>query len=332
MLKHSPRLIYGCLGNPYFRFYDVRNAESTTRGGREILMHMVRKMAELLDGEYNYPSKSIIYGDTDSCYFKIDISNINKTIENINDITTTINSSFPLFLTESFLCNDKFNKFINAEWEFISDRAIFVDKKLYILHYIYDGGKFVDKMKVMGLSLKKTTIPKPISKQLTKFVENLLKGKDWNEIGKEIVDYRDKLLKSNDVLEIGLPKGIKGIEDYTDKFNLDNDTNLPGHVAASMFWNKCLDEYNDKSSPKISSGFKIKTFYFTKTFGRFKSIAVPTDTKKLPDWFMKHYHHLIDREAQVERLVDKPLENIIEAIGKRIPTKKSLLIDELVEY
>jgi hypothetical protein len=73
-------------------------------------------------------------------------------------------------------------------------------------------------------------------------------------------------------------------------------------------------------------------FYLNKPFGRFKSIALPTDTKKVPDWFMEHFFNLVDREAQITRLVDDPLESIIDAIGKIIPTKKSLLVDELVEY
>lgn len=333
VMKIRLNSIYGVMGNAFFRYFDLRNAESTTRSGRAVLMHMVKKVAEQLDGEYKYPSKSIIYGDTDSAFFDIGkTSSLDESISKVTTIANTVNNSFKPFMQQSFLCSDKFDNRIMAEWEFISDRAIFVDKKLYVLHLTYKDGKPCDKMKIMGLQLKKTTIPKPISKQLTKFVESLLKGNDWYEIGKEIVAYKDKLLAVDNVLEIGLPKGIKGIEDYTERYDNDNTTNLPGHVAAAMFWNKCVDEYGDKSSPKISSGFKIKTFYFTKTFGRFKSIAVPTDTKKLPDWFMTHYHNIIDRSAQVERLVDNPLLNIIEAIGKKIPTKKSLLVDDLVEY
>lgn len=332
VMKIRLNSIYGCLGNQYFKFYDIRNAESTTRSGREILMHMVRKVAETLDGGYMFPSKSIIYGDTDSCYFTTNASTLDDAIKIASNVTDVINASFKEFTHVAFQCNDKFDNLIRVENEFVSQRSIFVKKKLYVLHLDYKEGKFVDKMKIMGLQLKKTTIPKPVGKRLTKFVEELLKGREFTEVGKEIVSYKDELLATNNILEIGLPKGIKGIEDYTERYNLDQTTLLPGHVAASMFWNKCIEEYNDLVNTKISSGMKIRVFYFQKTFGRFKSIAVPADLKALPEWFIKYYHGIIDRQTQVTKLVDDPLENLVAAIGKIIPTKKSLLVDELVEY
>ena len=43
---------YGALGNKFFKFFDVRMAESTTRSGREILLHMIAKTAEIMDGDY----------------------------------------------------------------------------------------------------------------------------------------------------------------------------------------------------------------------------------------------------------------------------------------
>ena len=54
--------------------------------------------------------------------------------------------------------------------------------------------------------------------------------------------------------------------------------------------------------------------------------------KIMPKWFQDHFENLIDRDAQGLRLIDKPLSPILEAIGERIPTRKSLLFDSLVEY
>jgi DNA polymerase elongation subunit (family B) len=332
VMKIRLNSIYGACGNPFFRFYDVRSAESTTRSGREILMHQVKKIAYFQDGEYVYPSNSIIYGDTDSTYFKCYTNDVNEAIEVAKLISQLVNDSFPEFLSAVFLCNEKFNKMIAAEYEFVFDAGLFVEKKLYALHLIFDGGKPVDKLKIMGLSLKKTTIPKPVSKRLTTFLEDLLKGRDFHEIGKELVIYKDELLNTSNILDIGLPKGIKGIEDYTERYNNDNKCKIPGHVSASMLWNKCLEEYNDTDSERIMTGAKIKTFYLTREFGRFKSIAVPSDMVELPQWFRDNFYELIDRKAQVERLVDGPLKGIFKAVGKKMPTKKSLFVDELVEY
>ena len=90
---------YGALTNYYFRFFRLDAGESTTGTGRAILRHQIRKVGEVLDGEYNFtppvdvdmlerdpdtgdyrivdhgevdyssvkfPSRSIVYGDTDS--------------------------------------------------------------------------------------------------------------------------------------------------------------------------------------------------------------------------------------------------------------------------
>lgn len=105
---------------------------------------------------------------------------------------------------------------------------------------------------------------------------------------------------------------------------------LPGHVAASIFYNECREKYDDKDSLPIVSGMKIKVFYLTQKYGRFKSIALPTDTEQVPDWFLDHF--TIDREAHILRLVDRPLTNIFKAIKVEVPSKQSLLVGELLEF
>lgn len=90
---------YGAMGNPYFKFSDVRMAESTTRSGQNILVHMIDTIAEKLDGsaqklqlvpgsdkDYYYPSPSIIYSDTDSVS--------SDSIVCLNDLYDTIENHF----------------------------------------------------------------------------------------------------------------------------------------------------------------------------------------------------------------------------------------------
>lgn len=335
---------YGALGNKYFKFFDIRLAESTTRSGREVLMHMIAFIAQLMDGVYSPPEKQIVdgdtwfipssecivYGDTDSCYFKTYAESVEDAKKICALVEKKTNASFSGFCKEAFNSD---NNVIKAGLDLISSRSIFIKPKMYIMHLDYFEDNDVDKMKVMGLQIKKTNIPKPIAIKLTKFIERLLKGDDWRTIQEEIVEYKEEILESKDIMDMGLPKGIKGIEDYTDRWKRkEPDLRLPGHVSASIFYNTCLEHYGDKESQKIVSGSKIKTFYLTEKFGQFKSIAIPTDTKKLPPWFSEHFEHLIDRDAQGLRLIDSPLKHILGAIGERIPTRKSLLFDSLVEY
>ena len=339
---------YGALTNYYFRFFDLRMGESTTGTGRAILRHQIRKTAELLDGNYNinppldsesfaksggiFPSESIIYGDTDSVYFKTHGQNQKEATQIADAVADQVNASYQAFMQSAFLCNPGFDDIIKCGREVVSDRGIFVDKKRYVLHLVDLDGHIVDKMKIMGLELKKTTLPKPIAKKLSGYVERLLKGEDWDSIAADIVDFKVQLDETTDIMTIGLPKGVKGVEDYTKAWQLDGKTRLPGHVSASIMWNNQLDEHSDKESMRITSNMKIKVFYLTRTFGRFKSIAVPTDLTTLPPWFMKNFLPIIDRDAQLQRLVNDTLQHIFTAINREVPTRQSMFVNELLEF
>lgn len=357
---------YGALTNLYFRFFDLRLGESTTGTGRMILKHQCRKVSEILDGQYNidfplyetikdteehnapietalhgqrfkgqFMSESVLYGDTDSTYFKTHAVNKEDAVKIADGVAARVNSSYPKFMQDAFLCNSGYDELIKAGREIVSDRGIFVDKKRYILHIVDKEGKAPKKkkeeMKVMGLDTKKTTLPKHIADKLNEFIERYLKGEDWDTIAQGIVEYKDALLNTDNILDIGLPKGIKGVEDYTKEFlRQGNDTRLPGHVAAAIHYNQCLETYNDKGSVPITSGMKIKVFYLNKKYGKFKSIAIPTDTQEAPRWFTENF--TVDYDAHIERLVDNPLQNILNAIGKKTPTKQDLLVNSLFEF
>lgn len=347
---------YGALANKFFRFFDLRLGESTTGTGRMILLHQCAKTCELLDGKYMMPDRheteevknkysglmetkehfgytdkwSVVYGDTDSTYFATHGRTPEECIMIGDLIGTKVNDSFQEYMENTFLCIDGFSDKIQCDREIISDRGIFVDKKMYILHIIDNEGVTSDKMKVMGLRTKKTTLPKEIATTLNAFIERFLKGEDWSVIEKEIVDYKDELENVTDIMRIGLPTGIKKIETYESAYNIDPTTHLPGHVAASVHYNRCLKEYKDHESMKIMTGMKIKIFYLTKPNGRFKSIAIPVDIEQVPEWFLKEYE--IDRKAHTKRLVDKALENILGAIGKKPPSKQQLLANELLGF
>jgi DNA polymerase elongation subunit (family B) len=331
IMKIRLNSIYGCMGNEFFKFYDVRMAESVTRSGREVLMHMVRKTSELLDGEYIWPSASALYSDTDSVYFTTHAENADEALIIAKDVCKRVNVSFKPFMQNAFMCTDGFDGLIKAEQEMVAEKAIFISKKYYILKIVNNNGKAVNKIKIMGHQVKKTTLPKHIRQRLIPYIEQIMNGAEWNDIGKGLVAYKDELMQCK-ILDIGAPIGINEFEKYNAEYAVDPKTRMPGHIAGAIFYNSCLEKHNDKVSPQINSGMKIKTFKLLKEFGRFKGIAVPYDTKELPAWFMEEFGHLIDKKGQVEKLVDKTMQNILTAIGKKMPTKKSLLVDELVEY
>ena len=353
--------LYGALSNLYFRFYDLRMGESTTATGRAILRHQCRTVARLLDGDYNvdfplyetekecaenevdvkwalhgkyfnsvHQSESVIYGDTDSVYFKTHQDTIEKAIEVADAVAAEVNSTFKSFMEEAFLCQPEFSNFIKAAREVVSDNGIFVQKKRYALHLVDVDGKPADKIKVMGLDTKKTILPKQIADKLNSFVEEWLKGCDWDEVAEKIVAYKDLLVKDNLIVKYGLPTGVNGVDEYTSIYLRDGlKAKLPGGVAAAIHYNEALKKHNDIISMPITSGMKIKKYYLKHQVGKFKTIALPTDLIDIPDWF-KEYE--IDNSAMILRLVDNPVNNIVKAVGKAPPTHQTLLDSKLVEY
>ncbi len=323
--------LYGALNNRFFRYYDLRMGESTTGTGRMILKHMCSMAGKLLDDDYNLKAKSVIYGDTDSVYFETSAKNKEEAILIADSVAVETNKTFDDFMRDTFQCTAGYDNIIIAGREVVASRGIFVDKKRYVLNVVDNEGVEVDFLKVMGLDTKKTTLPAEVSKCLNKYVERLLKGEEWDDVAIDIVDYKEELRATKDIMSIGLPKGVKKVEDYTDQYKIYGDgVRLPGHVAASIHYNQCLKDYEDKDNLPITSGTKIKVFYLTRKYGRFHNIALPTDITKVPDWFLDHF--TVDRDMHIERLIDNPLNNIIKAIGKETPSKQSLVVDELLDF
>ncbi len=283
-----------------------------------------------VDDTHTFYANDILVHNTDSTYFKTYADDSQHAIQVADAVGEIVNKSFPEYMRKTFLCTDDYAKLIKCGRENVSDRGIYVDKKMYILHIVDSEGEAVDYMKVMGLRTKKTTLPKEIAKKLNHFIELYLKGTPWEEIEKLIVEYKDELMNVEDVMRIGLPTGIKQIDTHMSNYRLDPAVHLPGHAAASVHYLKCLEDYNDHESMKIINGSKIKVFNLTRKHGRFNSIAIPVDIEQVPEWFLRDFE--VDRKLHIKKLVDKALENILRAIEKVPPSKQKLLADELLGF
>ncbi len=346
---------YGAMSNIFFRFYDTRLSASTTYSGKQISLHQHRIIGKLLDGNYDFtppvseeellaldgkfPSESILAGDTDSCYFLTHATCKDEAIEVAKLVANKANKSFPEFTKKAFLVTSDYCTFIKSDWEVISDVAIFVKKKKYIMHLVSMKGHDVDKIKIAGLDFKKTTLPKWVSARLLTLMKMILNDNpDWDQFDNQVVAFKREIkanihakLSDTDrytVLDIGLPMGVKKVEHYTRELQLSDKVRVPGHVRASIMWNEMLSQYNDLESIKIVSGTKIKVYKLTRPFGKFKSIAVPTDMTTLPEWFVNDFVDIIDVDAQIEHLIDNTLNNTLKAMGRKAGTELSLLFNE----
>ena len=315
----------------YFNVSDAVESGYSVDEAVEISLH-----GSLINGRWyetkfkgEFQTESLVYGDTDSTYFKTNADTIEDAIKIADAVAEKVNNAYPEFMRNTFLCSEGYDTLIEASREIVSDSGIFVEKKRYILHLVNLDGKPVDKMKVMGLDTKKTTLPSYVAAKLNNFIERFLKGEEWSLVASAVVEYKEELKNSKDITYIGLPKGVNNLEEYTAKFEEDETTRLPGHVAAAIYYNKYIEEIGDKVSQPILSGMKIKQYILSTPVGRFKRIALPTDIEVVPDWFTEM---AINRNVHVEKLVDDPLNNILKAIGKEPPTKQSVFIDTFLEF
>jgi hypothetical protein len=231
-----------------------------------------------------------------------------------------------------FFCDEARSKRARVENEIISDIGIFVSKKIYLLHLVHKDGYDVDEMKVMGHAIKKTIITKVVKSYITSMLEKYFKNHDWAEFNRDIATFKKQLECTKNIFDIGVPGKVNKVEPYTEAFEKDPNTRLPGGQSAAIFWNICLNQYNDLESPKITSQMAVRKYYLEVEYGRFNSIAVPSDIIKLPDWFTEHFIPIIDVDKQIDRLVDKTLTNICEAVGKPVPSDKAVLANETLVY
>ncbi len=311
--------LYGAILNPGCRFFDTRIGQSTTLTGRCITKHMASKTNEIICGEYDYRGKSVIYGDTDSVYFsayqplktEIDAGNIPWSKESVtqlyDSVAEEVNKSFPKFMLEAFNCPSTYGKLIAAGREAVGTKGLFITKKRYAMK-IYDlEGEAVDKIKAMGLDLKRSDTPAYIQNFLSDVLDKVLMGTGEEEIMDFIADFRLEFKKMPG-WEKGSPRRVNKLTEYHSREKRKGKINMPGHVRAAINWNTLKKVYNDKYSMDIIDGQKCIVCKLRDNPMGYTSIAYPTDELRIPDWFKELPFADDEMEAT---LINKKLDNLI---------------------
>jgi len=133
-LKLTANSMYGCLGYTKSRFYARPLAMLTTSKGREILQ-ATKDLAESAHG------LRVIYGDTDSVM-------VNTNVDNIAD-AMKIGSEFKKAVNERY-------ELLEIDIDNIFRRLLLHAKKKYAaVNMIQKEGKWVDKLEVKGLDMRR---------------------------------------------------------------------------------------------------------------------------------------------------------------------------------
>lgn len=320
--------LYGALLNAGSRFFDQRMGQSTTLTGRCVARHMASKTNELFTGDYNHVGDSIIYGDTDSCYFsawpiykpQVDRGefewNRDKVIELYDAVAEEVNSSFTPFMNSAFNCPSNYGEVIKAGREVVASKGLYITKKRYAV-LIYDKeGKRKDKdgelgeIKAMGLDLKRADTPEFMQKFLEKILLMVLNGQDKQDVIDAINEFRTAF-KERPGWEKGTPKRVNNLTKHTEVFNKTGKCGI-GHALAAINWNRFKRAFGDQRSLDITDGMKVIVCKLKSNPMGITSIAYPIDELRLPDWFKELP---FDHAAMEETIIDNKVDNLIGVLN-----------------
>jgi DNA polymerase elongation subunit (family B) len=317
--------LYGAILNPGCRFFDKRIGQSTTLTGRAIAKHMDAYVNECITGVYDHVGDSIIYGDTDSCYFtawpavkeEVEAGRMEWSkeisVDLYDSIAEQVNQSFPGFMEQAFHVPREMGSVIKGGREVVASKGLFITKKRYAVMIFDKEGKRLDvngkpgKVKAMGLDLKRSDTPKVIQEFLSAILDDILVGVQRDEIIEKIREFK-YAFKERPGWEKGSPKRANNITAYAKKEDREGKANMPGHVRASLNWNTMRRMNSDQYSMQIVDGMKVIVCKLKSNALGWTSIAYPTDELHLPQWFKDLPFDDAEMESTV---IDGKVDNLL---------------------
>jgi DNA polymerase elongation subunit (family B) len=330
--KVSLNSAYGALGSQYFRFYDLRMALGVTTAGQLSIRWIENKINQYMNNLLKTEEDYVIASDTDSIYLHLG-ELVKKVYPNQTDVKQVI-----AFMDK--VCEDKLQPFIDKSYqelatyvhaydqkmqmkrEGLSNKGIWTAKKRYILNvYNNEGVQYNEpQMKVMGLEMIKSSTPSAIREKMKEAIQLMVNGSQ-EDIHKFIADFRAEF-KTLPVEEISFPRGLNGLNTYSDTVNLYKK-GTPIHVKGAIIYNTNLKRLNlTKKYPLIQEGEKVK-FTYLKMPNPFKDTVISYPSRLPKEFEMQQY---IDYDMQFDKAFLEPIKVILDCM--KWSTEKTSSIED----
>jgi DNA polymerase elongation subunit (family B) len=324
--------LYGVLGLPAFRFYDVDNATAVTTTGQTV----IKSTADMANIKYNKElgtpdADSNIYIDTDSVFFSavplLDHrkphwkDNDQNTIAGyVNEIAGEMQdylNNFYDMLSEKVFNVDRTKHRFEIKKEFVSKSGIWIAKKRYAQWIISDNGVAVDKLDVKGLDVVRSSYPAAFRKFMSEVLIEILKGHTEEQLTDKIHDFKKSLPKM-DVIKIAKAGAVKNLSKYLPKkkdqtamFQFAAGT--PAHVKASIAYNQLLKHFGVQNQYEpLKDGDKIKWVYLKQNPYGLDGVAM--NGYNDPPQIMEFVNTYINHDKIFERELLKKLEDFYGAL------------------
>ena len=329
---------YGALGNQYFRFFDVRMAESITLSGQLSIRWIEARVNEYLNKLLKTEGEDyVIASDTDSLYITFDrlvkqvfakgdgVQNLDtdRVVKFLDDVAQ---KKIEPFIDQSYqnladLMN-AYDQKMFMKREAIADKGIWTAKKRYALNvYDNEGVRYTEpKLKVMGLEIVKSSTPQSCRDALKGAVK-LIMSSDEATVQKYIADFKEKF-RTLPFEEVAFPRGVTDLTKYTTNGDeLEFMKSTPIHVRGSLLYNHLLKQHKlEKRYESIKDGEKIK-FCYLKTPNPVRQNVLSIMSSLPKEFGLNQY---IDYDTQFDKAFLEPISAILSAIGWSAEKKATL--------
>jgi len=330
--KISLNSAYGAIGNQYFRYYKLANAEAITLSGQVSIRWIEGKMNSYLNNLLKTEGVDyVIASDTDSIYL-----NLGPLVSKFFGNKSGDKAAIVDILNK--ICQDKLEPFIDASYqeladyvsayeqkmqmkrENIADRGIWTAKKRYILNvWDSEGVRYEEpKLKIMGIEAVKSSTPAPCRQMIKDALKLIMSGTE-----QDVISYIEMCRKSFNNLtieEISFPRTVSDVFKHkgTEKIYKKG---TPIHVRGALLYNYLIKERGiDKKYAKIQNGEKIKFCY----------LKIPNPIQENVISYIQEFpkelglDKYIDYDLQFNKAFLDPMRVILDAIKWKVEKSVTL--------